>query len=320
VQTTALPPVQTPAWQVSVCVQAFPSLQLPVLTGLEQVPVAVLQAPTSWHWSLAVHFTGLAPVQVPAWHVSVRVQALPSLHVVPFATVGFEHVPVVGLHVPGPWHWSLAVHVTGFVPAQVPAWQVSVRVQALPSLHVVPFAAGGFEHAPVVGSHAPATWHWSLAPHVTGFEPVQVPPWHMSVWVQRLPSLQDAPSAAGGFEQTPVNGLHAPATWHWSLAAHVTRFEPVHLPAWHESVCVHALPSLHVVPSAADGFEHMPVNGSQTPATWHWSCAAHATVPPPWQIPFWHMSFWVHALPSLHDPPLVGAQVPTDPGTLQAWH
>jgi len=25
-----------------------------------------LQAPTSWHWSRAVHVTGLAPVHVPA--------------------------------------------------------------------------------------------------------------------------------------------------------------------------------------------------------------------------------------------------------------
>jgi hypothetical protein len=33
--------------------------------------------------------------------VSVCVQALPSLHDVPFAAAGFEHVPVAGLHVPG---------------------------------------------------------------------------------------------------------------------------------------------------------------------------------------------------------------------------
>ena len=29
--------------------------------------------------------TGFAPVHVPAWHVSVWVQALPSLHAVPLA-------------------------------------------------------------------------------------------------------------------------------------------------------------------------------------------------------------------------------------------
>jgi hypothetical protein len=44
--------------------------------------------------------TGLAPVQMPAWHVSVRVQALPSLHVLPFGFTGFEHVPVAGSQMP----------------------------------------------------------------------------------------------------------------------------------------------------------------------------------------------------------------------------
>jgi hypothetical protein len=32
-------------------------------------------------------------------------------------------------------------------------------VQADPSLHVVPFAAFGFEHAPVVESQTPTLWH-----------------------------------------------------------------------------------------------------------------------------------------------------------------
>jgi hypothetical protein len=36
--------------------------------------------------------------------VSFCVHALPSLHVVPFASAGFEQVPVVVLHVPMPWH------------------------------------------------------------------------------------------------------------------------------------------------------------------------------------------------------------------------
>jgi len=48
----------------------------------------------------------------------------------------------------------------------------------------------------------------------TGLAPVQVPAWHVSVWVQALPSLQEVPLVAGGFEHTPVLGLHVPATWH----------------------------------------------------------------------------------------------------------
>jgi len=40
---------------------------------------------------------------------------------------------------------------SGLVPVQVPAWQESVGVQALPSLQVKPSAWVGFEHKPVPG-------------------------------------------------------------------------------------------------------------------------------------------------------------------------
>ena len=85
--------------------------------------------------------------------------ALPSLQLVPFVATGFEQAPVVELHVPAVWHWSLAVHVTGLAPVHVPFWQESLCVQALPSLHVVPLVASGFEHAPVVVLQVPAVWH-----------------------------------------------------------------------------------------------------------------------------------------------------------------
>jgi hypothetical protein len=49
------------------------------------------------------------------------------------------------------------VQVTGLPPVQIPAWQVSVRVQALPSLQVEPSPLAGFEQAPLVGSQVPAT-------------------------------------------------------------------------------------------------------------------------------------------------------------------
>jgi hypothetical protein len=91
--------VQTPAWQVSVCVQAFPSLHAVPLgaLGFEQTPVAVLQTPATWHASSAVQTTGLPPVHTPAWQVSVRVQAFPSLHAVPLTTFDQAFVERVGL-------------------------------------------------------------------------------------------------------------------------------------------------------------------------------------------------------------------------------
>src|SRR5206468_393724 len=156
-----LPPVHTPPWQVSVCVQALPSLHavLSLLAGSEHAPVAGLQVPAVWHWSEAVQTTGLPPVQRPLWQVSVCVQALPSLHAVPSVLAGSEHAPVAGLQVPAVWHWSEAVQTTGLLPLQSPLSQVSVCVQALPSLHAVPSVLAGSEHAPVAGLQVPAVWH-----------------------------------------------------------------------------------------------------------------------------------------------------------------
>src|SRR5437870_6020965 len=147
---------------------------------------------------------GFEPVQVPLWQVSVRVQALPSLHAVPLLAFGLEHWPVAVLQVPATWHWSEAVQTTGLLPVQVPLWQVSVGVQALPSLQAVPLLAFGLEHWPVPVSQVPATWHWSSALQTTGLAPVQVPLWQLSVCVQALPSLHAVPLLAFGLGHRPV--------------------------------------------------------------------------------------------------------------------
>ncbi len=72
------------------------------LTGLEQTPL--LQAPTSWHESVAGHCFVLPLLQTPAWHVSETVQALPSSQAVLSGLGALVHVPVCGLHAPGSWH------------------------------------------------------------------------------------------------------------------------------------------------------------------------------------------------------------------------
>jgi hypothetical protein len=48
-------------------------------------------------------------------------------------------------------------------------------VQPFPSLQEVPSGAAGFEHAPVPGSQAPATWQTPLAVQITGLEPKHTP-------------------------------------------------------------------------------------------------------------------------------------------------
>jgi hypothetical protein len=153
---------------------------------------------------------------------------------------------------------------TGFEPTQTPAVQVSVCVQALPSLQAVPLAAFGVEQAPVSVLHVPAVWHASIGAHTTGFEPTQTPLVHVSVCVQPLPSLHAVPFTAFGFEQKPVDGLQTPAAWHLSSGLQTTGL-PVHVPFWQLSPVVQRLPSLHAVPFATFGFEQTPVDGSQVP-------------------------------------------------------
>src|SRR5438477_95597 len=154
-------PTQMPASQASVRVQALPSSQ-PVpsgLAGLLQTPDAGLQMPAVWHWSAAVHTTGLAPTQAPAAQVSVRVQALASSHGAPSSLAGLLQTPDAGLQVPAVWHWSAAVPTTGFEPPPLPAALPSLRVQALPSSQLVPLGLAGLLQAPVAGSQVPAVWH-----------------------------------------------------------------------------------------------------------------------------------------------------------------
>jgi hypothetical protein len=216
-----------------------------------------------------VQVTRFEPAHTPFWQLSLCVHALPSLQTVPLTAFGFEHEPVVGSQMPATWHWSEAVQVTRLVPTHAPPKQVSTCVHALPSLQAVPSSAVGFEHKPLAGSQMPAAWHWSIATQMRGLPPLHVPDIQTSVWVHALPSLQAVPSAAAGLEQTPVVGSQIPAVWHASLAVHVTGLAPAQTPATHVSVCVHAFPSLQVVPSACVGFEHFPVLGAQTPTAWH---------------------------------------------------
>src|SRR5215470_8823390 len=72
---------------------------------------------------------------------------------------GLEQVPVAGSQKPARWQASCAVQATGSPPMQTPAWQVSVREQALSSSQAVPSALSGSEQMPVEGSQVPASWH-----------------------------------------------------------------------------------------------------------------------------------------------------------------
>jgi hypothetical protein len=205
-----------------------------------------------------VQVVGGPAAHVPAWHVSPFVHAFPSEHDVPLGAVGVEQAPLNGLQVPATWQESAALQVTGSEPVQVPAWQLSLCVQALPSEHVVPLGAVGLEQAPVAASHTPPMWQASAAVQTTGVVPTQIPVEQASTVVHALPSEQVVPWGASGFEQAPVEGLHVPALWHASEAAHTTGSAPTQTPAWQLSAWVHALPSLQVVPFATGVWEQVP--------------------------------------------------------------
>src|SRR5206468_1418011 len=223
----------------------------------------------SLHCSARAEQSRTVPPHTPALQVSFTVQKRPSSQAVPSALSGLEQLPLAGSQVPASWHWSGVAQATGSVPAQTPAWQESVWVQALPSLQGVPLALAGVEQNPLAGSQTPASWHWSIAAQKTGFAPVQMPAWQVSVRVQALPSSQAAPLILTGCEQTPFAGSQTPATWHWSGAGQTTGFAPMQVPAWQVSVWVQASPSVQALPLGFSGLEQVPLTGSQTPATWH---------------------------------------------------
>src|SRR5438477_321353 len=192
------------------------------------------------------------PTQMPASQASVRVQALPSSQGAPSSLAGLLQAPVVGSQVPAVWHWSAAVHTTGFAPTQAPAWQVSLCVHALASLQLVPLGLAGLLQTPDAGLQVPAVWHWSAAVHTTGFAPTQAPAWQVSLCADAVPSVP-----------------RLPVVWHWSAAVHTTGFAPTQVPAWQVSLCVHALASLQLVPLGLAGLLQTPDAGLQVPAVWH---------------------------------------------------
>jgi hypothetical protein len=146
-----LPPVQTPVWQVSVCVQAFPSSQAFVLFVKTQPDVRVQVSVVHGLRSLQTIPT---PVQEPPPQVSPVVHSLPSSQAFVLLV---KTQPVAGLHVSVVQ--SLVSSQTTPVPVQVPPPHTSPVVQAFASAHAVPSAAFGFEHRPVPGAQTPATWH-----------------------------------------------------------------------------------------------------------------------------------------------------------------
>jgi hypothetical protein len=92
-----------------------------------------------------------------------------------------------------------------------------------------------------------------------------------------LPSSHDVPFGLAGLEQMPVDGLQIPAAWQESSAVQeIGAIVRLHVPDWQVNTPLHAFPSSHDVPVAFAGFEQIPVNGLQVPASWQASRATQA--------------------------------------------
>jgi hypothetical protein len=96
---------------------------------------------------------------------------------------------------------------------------------------------------------------------------VQTPPLQASFVVQVLPSSHAVPLAFGGLEQRPVDDEHVPTRWQLSIAVQTTSGFTVQTPDRQVSLCVQRFPWPHQVPSGLIGFEHEPVDGSQSPTS-----------------------------------------------------
>ena len=226
------------------------------------------------------------PRHVPAWHVSARVQTSPSLHAVPSGLAGFEQTPVAGLQLPAAWHWSLAVQVTAPPPTQVPAWQLSACVQALPSLHAVPSGAGRVRagarrriaRSPRVALVARRAGDRAAAHAGARLAAVRLR--------ARVAVVARRPVGAGRVRADARRRVAGPR-----------RVALVARRAGHR-VAAHARARLASCPSACTrcrrctpcrsalvGFEQTPVAGLHIPAAWHWSLAAQVTGLPPTHAP-----------------------------------
>jgi hypothetical protein len=182
------------------------------------------------------------------------------------------------------------------LPTQVPEVHWSFAVQALPSEHEVPFAAGVWT-GPLDGLHESAVQGLPSST-MTGVPGVHAPAaLQVSAPLQTLGSAQDVPACTGAWA-TPVCGLQESVVQ--GLLSVVETAVPAQAPEVHWSFVVQALASEQTVPSATGvccgpvvGLQESAVQGlpsstltgmpgvhapapSQAALLEHWVTAAHA--------------------------------------------
>src|SRR6266849_2358938 len=229
-QLAAGPPTHAPAAQVSLVVQAFPSLQGPVLLVCTQ-PVAGTQL-SSVQTLPSSQLGAGPPTQVPPLHASLVVQAFPSLHGLVLLVCT---QPVCVLQVSGVQTLPSSQLDAG-PPTHVPLAQVSLVVQAFPSLHGLVLLI--CVH-PLAGLQASFVQTFPSSQLGAG-PPTQVPPLQVSLVVQAFPSLQGLVLLVC---TQPVAGLQLSSV-QTLPSSQLGAGPPTHAPPAQVSLVVQAFPSL----------------------------------------------------------------------------
>ena len=291
--TSGGPPLHVPPLHVSAVVQAFPSLQVATVWEVTHPTVESHPSDTQTSPLLSSHTNGGPPLHVPPLHVSVVVQASPSLH---DAVVWDVTHPKEESH-PSDTQTSplLSLQTNGGPPLHVPPLHVSAVVQASPSLHdaVVWDVTHPVAESQESDTHGSPAW----ALHTRAEPPLHVPPLHVSAVVHSSPSLHDAvvwevthPKAESHPSDTQTSPL---------FALHVSGGPPLQVPPLHVSAVVQASPSSH----DAVVWEVTHPKAESHPSETHESAAfmLHTRGGPPLHVPPPHVSPVVQASPSLHD-------------------
>jgi len=217
-QVTAVPRHEPAPLQTSAVVHSEPSLQgVPASTPVNRQPNDGLHE-SAVQTLLSLHTMAAPPRQAPPLQTSPDVQAFPSLQ----DAVLFVHeqAPSTGLHTSSV-HTFASPQFFGVPALQVPAEQLSLRVQALPSSHGAVLLT---KPQPSEGEQLGVVHAFESSGHVTA-EPVHRPaPLQASPVVQSDPSSQASPGAAAG-KKHPVDGLHAFVVH--ALPSSQTRGEPL---------------------------------------------------------------------------------------------
>jgi hypothetical protein len=280
-QFGAGPPTQVPPEQVSLVVQALPSLQGAVLLVCVQ-PVEGLQA-SSVQGLLSLQLVAEPGTQAPPEQTSPVVQALPSLH----GSVLFVCVQPVAELQASVVQGLLSLQLGAGPPTHVPPEQVSFVVQASPS------SQGSVLFVwlqPVTGLHVSVVQGLPSS-QLTGVPPPHVPPEQMLSVVHALPVLH----GAALFVCThPDAGLQLSSV-HTLPSLQSTAGPGWHVPPPQTSLDVQALPSSHGAVLLA---WVQPVAGLQASSV-QGLLSLQLGAGPPTHVPPEHVSLAVQAFPSL---------------------